>query len=61
MPAALEQVTDVFCRREERIVGNDNTVRYNGLTLQFPPSPIRPHFAKARFGSMTDSELDTKL
>jgi len=29
-------------------VGNDNTVRYRGLSLQIPPSPIRPHFVKAR-------------
>jgi hypothetical protein len=30
------------------VVGNDNTVRYRGLSLQIPPSPIRPHFVKAR-------------
>jgi hypothetical protein len=33
---------------EERIVGNDNTVRYRGLSLQIPPSPIRAHFVKVR-------------
>jgi hypothetical protein len=30
------------------VVGNDNTVRYRGLSLQIPPSPIRPHFVKLR-------------
>jgi hypothetical protein len=30
------------------MVGNDNTVRYRGLSLQIPPSPIRPHFVKVR-------------
>jgi len=30
------------------VVGNDNTVRYRGLSLQIPPSPLRPHFVKAR-------------
>ncbi len=30
------------------MVGNDNTVRYRGLNLQIPPSPLRPHFVKAR-------------
>ena len=30
------------------MVGNDNTVRYRGLSLQIPPSPLRPHFVKAR-------------
>jgi hypothetical protein len=51
VPAALEQVTDILCRREERIVGNDNTVRHNGLCLQLPKSPARAHVVKARGGS----------
>ena len=39
---------DILCVQEERVVGNDNTVRYRGLSLQIPPSPIRPHFVKVR-------------
>jgi transposase len=39
---------DLLCVHEERVVGNDNTVRYRGLSLQIPPSPIRAHFVKAR-------------
>ena len=39
---------DILCGQEERVVGNDNTVRYRGLSLQIPPSPIRPHFVKVR-------------
>jgi hypothetical protein len=39
---------DLLCVHEERVVGNDNCVRYQGLSLQIPPSPIRPHFVKAR-------------
>jgi transposase len=39
---------DLLCVQEERVVGNDNTVRYRGLSLQIPPGPIRPHFVKAR-------------
>lgn len=39
---------DLLCVQEERVVGNDNTVRYRGLSLQIPPSPLRPHFVKAR-------------
>jgi transposase len=39
---------DTLCVQEERVVGNDNTVRYRGLSLQIPPSPIRPHFVKVR-------------
>ena len=32
--------------REERIVQNDNTIRYEGLILQIPPSPLRHHYVK---------------
>lgn len=39
---------DILCVQEERVVGNDNCVRYRGLALQIPPSPIRPHFVKLR-------------
>jgi transposase len=39
---------DLLCIQEERVVGNDNCVRYRGLSLQIPPSPLRPHFVKAR-------------
>jgi transposase len=39
---------DILCVQEERVVGNDNTVRYRGLSLQIPPSSIRPHFVKVR-------------
>ena len=39
---------DILCVQEERVVGNDNTVRYRSLSLQIPPSPVRPHFVKAR-------------
>ena len=48
VPATLAQVHDILCRHETRTVGNDNTVRYQGLWLQIPPSPIRPHFVKAK-------------
>jgi len=39
---------DILCIQEERVVGNDNCVRYRGLSLQIPPSPIRPHFVRLR-------------
>jgi transposase len=39
---------DILCVQEERVVGNDNTVRYHGLCLQIPPSPLRRHFVKAK-------------
>jgi hypothetical protein len=38
----------ILCVQEERVVGNDNTVRYRGLSLQIPPTALRPHFVRAR-------------
>jgi transposase len=37
----------ILCIQEERRVGNDNTVKWRGLALQIPPSPLRPHFVRA--------------
>lgn len=42
-----EQWQDVLCVQEERVVANDNTVRYRGLVLQIPESPLRRHFVRA--------------
>jgi transposase len=42
------QWQDVLCVQEERVVGNDNTVSYQGLRLQIPQSRLRAHFVKAK-------------
>ena len=44
-PAGL---ADILCVEEERVVGRDNTVAYEGLRLQLPASRTRPHYVKAR-------------
>ena len=41
-------LNEILCVQEERQVGNDNTVTFHRLRLQIPPSPLRPHFVKAR-------------
>lgn len=41
------QWRDVLCVHEERVVANDNTVRYQGRVLQIPQSPLRRHFVRA--------------
>jgi transposase len=41
-------LTEILCAQEDRQVGKDNTVAFNTLRLQIPPSPLRPHFVKAR-------------
>ena len=38
---------DILCIQDERTVGNDNTIKWNRLSLQLPPSRLRPHFVKA--------------
>jgi transposase len=38
---------ETLCHQEDRVVGNDNTVRFGRLTLQIPPSPLRAHYVKA--------------
>src|SRR5712691_1331018 len=42
------QWQDLLCVQEDRIVGNDNTVAFNRLRLQIPPSRLRAHFDKAK-------------
>lgn len=39
---------ETLCIEEERVVGRDNTVAYNGLRLQLPESRMRAHYVKAR-------------
>lgn len=38
---------EILCIQDERIVGNDNTVTWRKLSLQLPPSRLRPHFVRA--------------
>jgi len=37
---------EILCIQEDRTVGQDNTVKWDGLSLQLPPSRLRPHFVK---------------
>jgi transposase len=47
VPAHPAQWRDILCCHEERVVANDNTVRYHGRVLQIPASPLRRHFVRA--------------
>jgi transposase len=44
-PASL---ADILCIEQQRVVARDNTVAYEGRTLQLPQSPVRAHYVKAR-------------
>ena len=52
-------VRDTLCVQDERVVGNDNTVRYKGLVLQIAANRHRNHFVKAkvRVHEYPDGEL----
>jgi hypothetical protein len=39
---------EILCIQEERTVGNDNTVKWQTVSLQLPPSRLRRHFVKAK-------------
>jgi hypothetical protein len=39
---------DTLCVQVERVVGNDNTVRFKKLTLQIPEDKHRHHYVKAK-------------
>jgi transposase len=46
LPYVGRPIADILCVQEDRVVGNDNTVRYAGRVLQIPPSPHRHHYVK---------------
>lgn len=48
VPLLDVRLADILCVQEERAVGNDNCVRFQGRVLQLPRSQQRCHFAKAR-------------
>jgi transposase len=39
---------EILCEQEDRVVGQDNTVKWAGLSLQLPPSRLRPHFVRTK-------------
>lgn len=47
IPDAGRPLADVLCIQEDRQVGRDNCVQWNGRALQIPPQPHRHHYVKA--------------
>lgn len=41
-------IKNILCIQDERTVQNDNTVRFEGLTLQIPSSEHRCHYVRAK-------------
>jgi transposase len=46
IPYVGGDLADLLCVHEQRTVGNDNTVRYHGLSLQIPADRHRHHYVK---------------
>lgn len=46
-PVAASVLVEVLCHEEERQVGNDNTVVFQRVRLQVPPSTLRAHSVRA--------------
>ena len=59
VPDHTAAARQILCLQEERRVGNDNTVKWRGLPLQIPSSPLRAHFvrATARVHEYPDGQL----
>jgi transposase len=47
VPWTRSDLDEIVCQEEERVVDRDNTVRFERLTLQIAPSPLRRHFVRA--------------
>ena len=47
VPDRTGRVREILWTQAEGRVGNDNTIKWRGLTLQIPPNPLRPHFVRA--------------
>ena len=43
----LTSLADVLCIEQNRVVAGDNTISYEGRSLQLPHSPERTHYVKA--------------
>lgn len=48
VPLAGIDLDDYLCERYERVVGKDNCVQFEGLSLQIPKDRHRYHYIKAR-------------
>lgn len=48
IPWAGTTIEDILCEQHERTAGNDNCVRFDGLTLQIPPDRYRYHYVRVK-------------
>lgn len=48
VPWAGTPLQDILCEQYERTVGNDNCVKFDGMTLQIPSDKYRFHYVKVK-------------
>ena len=48
VPLAVGQVEDILCEQHSRVVGRDNCVSFEGLSLQIPADKYRCNYIKAK-------------
>lgn len=48
VPWAGAPIEDILCEQYERTVGNDNCIRFDGLTLQIPKNQYRFHYVRVK-------------
>lgn len=48
VPWAGTPIEDILCEQYERTVGNNNCVKFNGLTLQIPQDQYRYHYVRVK-------------
>ena len=48
VPFLGENLDDILCDQFQRTVGNDNCVKFEGLSLQIPSNRYRMHYVKVR-------------
>ena len=48
VPFISGSLPNILCEQYERTVGNDNCVRFEGLSLQLPSDEMRHHYVRSR-------------
>lgn len=48
VPFISGSLPDILCEQHERTVGNDNCVRFEGMSLQLPSDELRHHYVRTK-------------
>lgn len=46
VPFLSGSLPDILCEQHERMVGNDNCVSFEGMSLQLPSDELRHHYVR---------------